>query len=102
MNSYKMLNEEVVLLDSDEEAPKAIETDMVVPITDMNDIEESLDKDNETGVDDAEEVVVEYNHNDYADLVGPLVSTNVDADSTNGKFCDLIKLDVLNILKLEF
>ena len=74
-----MLNEEVVLLDSDEEVPKAMETD-TVPITNMNDKEDSLDKDNETGVDDAEDVVVEYNHNDYADLVGPL-ATNSESNS---------------------
>ena len=79
-----MLNEEVVLLDSDEEAPKAIETTSTAPVTNMNDKEDTLDKDNETGVDDSEEIVVEYNHNDYADLVGPL-STNIDSNSNGGE-----------------
>ena len=91
-----MLNEEVVLLDSDEEGTKAIETDIVLPITDMTDKEGSLDKDNETGVDDSEEVVVEYNHNDYADLVGPL-ATNID-DSSNGKHLNKLTGFALEIL----
>ena len=76
-----MLGEEVVLLDSDEEAPKAIESDSVIK---MNDKEESLDKDNETGLEDSEEVVVEYNHNDYADLVGPSASSNIDSNTNGG------------------
>ena len=57
-----MLNEEVVLLDSDEEAPKAIETMSTTPVTIMNDKEDTLDKDNETGIDDSEEIVEVYDH----------------------------------------
>ena len=85
-----MLGEEVVLLDSDEETPKAVEADGD-STTNMKNKDGSIDKENETGVEDSEEVVVEYNHNDYADLVGPTAVTNLDSNS-NGEGNSLCRI----------
>ena len=70
-----MLNEEIVFLDSDDdkELKKIMEEvevspDLPIPPSELDSSEEKIEKDQ----DQEEDVVVEYNHNDYADLVGPM------------------------------
>ena len=71
-----MLNEEIVSLDSqeDKELKKIMEEvevspDLPIPPSELDSSEERVER--EQG-EPEEEVVVEYNHNDYADLVGPM------------------------------
>ena len=74
-----MLNEEIVFLDSDEDREvkqkMEVETDVSKnPDSDQQPSEEtvSLDKENNPKEEQGEDIMVEYNHADYADLVGPL------------------------------
>ena len=53
-----MLNEEVVLVDSDDETPKAIEMDTSSD-KNTNDKEDAIA--NDIGLDDSDDIVVEYN-----------------------------------------
>ena len=92
-----MLNEEVVLVDSDDESPKAIEMDTTTDTTTKTDKDEKesppeIKSENETN--ESEEVVVEYNHSDYADLVGPLVPTNAENNQNGGKFAGVLFINI--------
>ena len=65
-----MLSEDVVFLDSDDD--KELKPKMEESKDPVAGESSSQDTENNTKAGEEEEVVVEYNHNDYADLVGPL------------------------------
>ena len=75
----EMLNEEIVFLDSDEDREVKQKMEVEEDVTKNTDTDHqpseeavSLDKENNPKEEQAEDIMVEYNHADYADLVGPM------------------------------
>ena len=67
-----MLNEEIVFLDSDEDREVKQKMEVEQEVTMNTDSEKAVDKENNPKEEQAEDIMVEYNHADYADLVGPM------------------------------
>ena len=74
-----MLNEEIVFLDSDEDREVKQKMEVEEDVTKNTDSDQqpseepvSLDKENNPKEEQVEDIMVEYNHADYADLVGPM------------------------------
>lgn len=71
---------DVVLLDSDEEVESKLDVDSNKNLSNKKEEDTSSITMSHTGEDD---IMVEYNHNDYADLVGPLKSSSVSSPGGN-------------------